>query len=313
MPPLWARSDSGGVAAALHNVGVQPHEPDQRARRAALNVSGMALLLAIAKTIVGLAAGSIAVLSSALDSGSDVLASFANFIFLTVAAKPPDEDHPFGHGKAEHLATLLQGLILLIAAIALGTHAIDRIRTPQPMESSMVALATMVVSIVATIGITRYLRRNAIAAESTALTGDAMHYTSDIVANIATIIALIVVRITGNPLWDSILGISVAAWIAWNSLYLLWNAGTDLMDPALPEAEIGAIIEAIERADPEIVAFRDLRTRRSAGVRFVEFELCIDRRVSFDRAHEVTELVKDRIRGAFPRVVITVHAEPVDR
>ena len=83
------------------------------------------------------------------------------------------------------------------------------------------------------------------------------------------------------------------------------------MDPALPEEEIGAIIRAIERADASVTGYRELRTRRAAGVRFVEFELCIDRRVSFEKAHDVTELVKARIRDVFPRVVVTVHAEPV--
>ena len=131
------------------------------------------------------------------------------------------------------------------------------------------------------------------------------------ISNLATIIALIIVRVTGNSLVDSILGISVAFWIGWNSLYLIWNAGADLMDPALPEPEIAAIIAAIERADHSIAGYRELRTRRSAGTRFVEFELCIDRDVSFEKAHEVTELVKARIRERFPRTNITVHAEPV--
>ena len=84
------------------------------------------------------------------------------------------------------------------------------------------------------------------------------------------------------------------------------------MDPALPEPEIAAIIAAIERADHSIGGYRELRTRRSAGTRFIEFELCIDRNVSFEKAHEVTELVKARIRDAFPRAVVTVHAEPVE-
>jgi cation diffusion facilitator family transporter len=287
------------------------HESDLRARRVALNVAGAAVLLAIAKAAVGFAAGSIALLSSALDSAGDAIASFANFLFLTVAAKPPDEDHQFGHGKAEHLAALLQGVILLTGGVLLGIKAIDRIRHPRPVESSFVAIATMIASIVATIFVTAYLKRNAARSESSALAGDALHYTSDIVSNGATIIALILVRFTGNPLFDSILGVSVACWIGWNSLYLIWNAGADLMDPALPEAEIGAIIDAIERADASVAGYRELRTRRAAGVRFVEFELCIDRRVSFEKAHEVTELVKGRIRDVFPRVVVTVHAEPV--
>jgi ferrous-iron efflux pump FieF len=290
---------------------MQPIE--QRSRRVALNVSGAALLLAAAKAAVGLAAGSIALLSSALDSAGDMLASFANFVFLTLAAKPPDDDHQFGHGKAEHLAALLQGVILLTGAITLGYHAAERIRKPVAIESNVVAIVTMVLSIVATTAITRYLKKNAVRAESSALAGDAMHYTSDVIANLATIAALILVRVTGNPLFDSIFGVTVACWIAWNSLYLLWNAGNDLMDPSLPDHEVAAVIEAIERADPAVVNYRELRTRRAAGVRFIDFELCVDRSVSFERAHEATEAVKQKIREKFPRTIINVHAEPVDR
>jgi ferrous-iron efflux pump FieF len=282
-------------------------------RRVALNVSGAALLLAAAKGAVGVASGSVAIMSSALDSFGDALASFANFVFLRIAAKPPDADHHFGHGKAEHLAALLQGAILLTGGVLLGSHAIGRIRHPEPIESSIVAIVTMIASIIATTFVTRYLKRNAVQSESSALAGDALHYTSDVISNGATIVALILVRYTGNPLFDSLLGISVACWIGWNSLYLIWNAGNDLMDPALPESEIAAVIEAIERADPRVVSFRDLRTRRSAGVRFIEFELCIDRSVSFEQAHDITEKVKEKIRAAFSSVVITVHAEPVDQ
>ena len=286
---------------------------DPRARGVALKVSGAALLLALAKAAVGLAAGSIAVLSSALDSAGDALASFANFIFLTIAAKPPDDDHQFGHGKAEHLAALLQGAIILTGGIALGYRAIARIRVPQPVESSGVAIATMIASMGATMLVTGYLKRNAIRSDSSALAGDALHYTSDLVANGATIIALVLVKLTNNPLFDSILGVSVAAWISWNALYLIWNAGGDLMDPALPEEEISAIIDAIEAADPTVVGHRELRTRRAAGMRYVDFELMIDRSVSFEKAHEVTELAKARIHEKFPRTMITVHAEPVDK
>ncbi len=283
-----------------------------RATRVALNVSIAALVLALAKAGVGWATGSIAILSSALDSSGDMLASLANFFFLTIAAKPADEDHHFGHGKAEHLATLLQGAILLVAAITLGFGAVDRIRNPRPIESNAIAVITMIVSILATIAIARYLKSNAVHSESTALAGDALHYTSDIIANLATIAALVLVRVTGNPLFDSIFGISVACWVAWNSLYLIWNAGNDLMDVALPAEEIAAVVQVIERADPSVRNYRALRTRRAAGVRFIEFELCIDRGVSFEHAHDATEAVKAAIHEHFPNTVVTVHAEPVD-
>jgi len=289
------------------------NEPvERRARSVALRVAGAALLLALAKAAVGLASGSIAVLSSALDSAADMLASFANFLFITLAAKPPDENHQFGHGKAEHLASMLQGVVLLSGAVILGVQAAERIRNPKPIESGFVPIAMMVGSIVATTFVTRYLKRNAVKSESSALAADALHYTSDVVANLATIAALVIVRITHNPLFDSIFGVSVACWIGWNSLYLIWNAGNDLMDPALPDHEVATVIQAIERADPSVIEYRDLRTRKAAGVRFIEFELCIDRRVSFDRAHEATEAVKRKIQEKFPRTIITVHAEPVD-
>jgi ferrous-iron efflux pump FieF len=286
--------------------------PDRRARRAALNVSASVLLLAIAKGVIGFATGSVAVLASALDSAGDVLASFANYVFLTIAEKPPDDGHHFGHGKAEHLATMLQGFILLAGGVMLGLHAVERIITPRPVVASAVAIGTMIVSIAATLVITRYLKRNAAQTESTALAADSMHYTSDIVANGATIIALVFVRLTGSPRIDSILGISVACWVAWNSLMLIWNAVGDLMDRALPSNEIEAIIEPIERADPAVVGYRELRTRRAAGIRFIDVELCIDREVSFEHAHEITERVKELIRERFPRAIINAHAEPVE-
>lgn len=286
---------------------------DARARRAALNVSGYALLLAAVKAVVGVMSGSIAVLSSSLDSAADVLASFANFVFLTIAAKPADEGHPFGHGKAEHLSALLQGMILLAGAMLLGGRAIARIRDPKPVEAGLIPIGVMVVSIFATIAITRYLKSNAAATESKALAGDALHYLTDIIANLATIAALIVVYFTGNPLFDSILGVSVACWIGWNSLALLWTAGNDLMDVALPDEEITAVVDAIERAHADILGYRDLRTRRAAGVRFIEFELLINRAVSFDEAHELTELVKTTIRDRFPLATVTVHAEPAEK
>ena len=280
-------------------------------RRVALNVSGAALLLAGAKAAVGVASGSLAVLSSALDSAGDALASFVNFVFLTVAAKPADDDHQFGHGKAEYLAALLQGLLLLGSAVVLGIRAFHRIADPRPVAATGTAIVAMLVSIAATIAIARYLDRNAVRAESSALAGDALHYTSDILANGGTIAALVLVKWTGIARIDSIFGVSVAAWIAWNSLFLIWNAANDLMDAALPREEVDKIVAAIERSDPAVVGYRELRTRRAAGVRFIEFELCIDRRTSFEHAHLLTESVKTAIQEHFPRTVVTIHAEPV--
>lgn len=292
-----------------------PHAYNARviggSRRVALNVSLAAVALAAGKAAVGFTTGSIALLSSALDSAADALASFANFLFITLAARPPDEGHPFGHGKAEHLAALLQGTILLAGAVALGIRAAKRIRDPQPVESGIVSIAVMLASIVVTVLISRYLKRSAARNDNSALAGDALHYTSDVVANAATIVALVLVRATGNPLFDSIFGVTVACWIAWNSINLLTTASNDLMDRSLPGEEIAAIVAAIEQTDPSVRGYRELRTRRAAGVRFIDFELHIERSATFEHAHDASERVKAAIVERFPGTVVTVHAEPV--
>lgn len=288
-------------------------ELSSTARRVAIRVAIAAAVLAVLKIIIGFLSGSLAVLSSALDSAGDTVASFINFVFLRIAAKPADEGHPFGHGKAEYLATLFQGVVLLSGAGYLVYRAIHSFSHPEKIEVSLIAIGTMALSTVASFAIGRYLSIRAVSEQSSALEADALHYTSDVVGNLATITALVMVRLTGRGVIDSILAIPIAAWIAWNAGYLIWEASNELMDRSLPHEEIESIIRAIEQAHPSVIGFDNLKTRRAAGERFVEFELWIDREVTFEKAHEVTELVKTMIHEAFPRVLVTVHAEPVEK
>ena len=286
-------------------------ESGLRARRVALRVALTATALAILKGGVGLFTGSLALLSSALDSAGDALASGVNFIFLTIAAKPPDSDHQFGHGKAESLAALFEGMVMLAGSALLVFEAVRMVIHPREVDISFAAIGVMIISIVVSAILTRYLNTNAAKEESSALAADAIHYNSDVVANIATLGALAGSRLLKLPLLDPIFAIMVAFWIAATALRLLWTSGNDLMDRALPDEEVEAIIEAIEKTDPAVCGYDNLRTRRAAGVRFIEFELWIERNVSFETAHDVTERVKAKIRAAFPRVMITVHTEPV--
>ena len=293
--------------------GLMFHDVRSDARRVALRVSLMAAMLAIAKGIVGIFSGSLAVLSSALDSLGDALASSVNFVFLTIASKPPDEDHQFGHGKAENLAAMFEGVVILIGSGILLFEAVRRIGQPAKLDLSMPVFVVMIISIVASALITRYLQKHASREESTALAADAVHYSSDVVANGATLAAAIASRFLDVPMLDTIFGIVIALYIASTAVRLIVNAANDLMDHALPEEEITAIVEAIEQTDPAVLGYDNLRTRRAAGVRFIDFELWIDREVSFETAHDVTERIKSKIRQAFPTAVIAVHTEPVGK
>lgn len=289
------------------------HEYRRDARLVALRVSLVAALLAAAKAVVGLLSGSLAVLSSALDSAGDALASAVNFVFLTIASKPPDDDHQFGHGKAENLAAFFEGLLILGGAVYLVIEAVNRIAKPQPVELSAAAFIVMAISIVTSVGLSRYLERNATRADSTALAADAVHYSSDVVANGATLVSMGVARFFEVPLLDTIFGIVIGVYIGVTAIRLIWDAANDLMDHALPEDEIQKIVAAIEANDPAVLGFDNLRTRRAAGVRFIDFELWIDREVSFEHAHDITERIKRRIRDVFPDAIVAVHSEPVGR
>jgi ferrous-iron efflux pump FieF len=289
------------------------HEFGNEARLVALRVSVVALLLALAKAVVGVLSGSLAVLASAIDSAGDALASAVNFVFLTVASKPPDEDHPFGHGKAENLAAMFEGVLILSGSIYLIYEAIRRFGTPQSIELSLSSFIVMGISIFASVGISSYLKKNATREDSTALAADAVHYSSDVIANGATLVSMLVARFYDIPLLDSVFGVVVGIYLGTTALRLIWNAGHDLMDHALPEEEINRIVVAIEKTDDAVLGFDNLRTRRAAGVRFIDFELWIDREVTFEEAHDVTERIKRRIREVFPDAIIAVHSEPVGK
>lgn len=288
-------------------------EPVATARGVAFRVAATAGVLALAKIIIGVLSGSLSVLSSALDSAGDTLASFVNFLFIRIAEKPPDDDHPFGHGKAEHLASLFQGVLLLSGSGYLGVKAVERLHEPKPVEASVVAIGTMAVSTIASIVIARYLQQSAARRNSSALAADGLHYSSDVMANIAAAVGLVLVKITGKATYDAVIAIPIAVWIGWNAAKVIWHAVSDLMDRALPEAETATIIHTIEQTHPSVLGYHHLRTRRAGGIRFVEFELWIDRTVSFEVAHDITELVKERLTEALPRSTITIHTEPMDR
>lgn len=288
-------------------------EQPRSARGVAFRVAGTAAALSIAKIAIGIMSGSLSVLSSALDSVGDTLASFVNFLFIRIAEKPPDEDHPFGHGKAEHLASLFQGVLLLSGAAFLAVKAVERLHDPQPVDASVVAIATMLLSTVASVAIAGYLQRSAASQDSSALAADGLHYSSDVAANIATAVGLILVKLTGRPAYDSVIAIPIAVWIGWNAAKVIWDAVSDLMDRALPAREVDTIIHTIEKSHSSVLGYHHLRTRRAGGLRFIEFELWIDRDVSFDVAHDITEMVKGRIEEAFPRSIITIHSEPMNR
>jgi len=281
------------------------------ARRSPLLAVVAAGLLAAVKALGAWLTGSLALVSAALDSVVDLVLSAANYVVVHQSAKPPDEDHAWGHGKFENLASLIQGLILAGAGVGLVAAAVDRLLGGGVPERTGLGVAILAVSLAVGLWVSRHLSRAAAKIDSPALEADSAHYRTDLWVNGGALVALLVVRWTGWWPADPLVAILVAAGVFRTAWRLIWDAVQVLTDRALPQEETQVIRRVVASFAPEVVGFHDLRTRRSGPHRFIELHLEIPRETSFQRAHDLIVRVMGTIERELPRSKVTIHGDPV--
>ncbi|HEV2856282.1 MAG TPA: cation diffusion facilitator family transporter [Thermoanaerobaculia bacterium] len=255
--------------------------------------------------------GSLALFSAALDSAIDLFVSGANFLVLRRSARPPDEDHAYGHGKFENLAALGQGLFLVGAAASLVVSGVRRlIEGGSPQETGW-GLAVLAISMLVSVAVARVLSWAAERSGSPALKADSLHYATDLWVNGAALAALLVVRFTGWSQADPLVALAVAAYVFYTGATLSLEAMGDLSDRGLPEEDLARVRAVVAAFAPEVLGLHDLKTRRSGGQRFIELHLEIPRATSFEDAHAVTVKVLRAIEREMPRSKVFVHSDPV--
>lgn len=250
-------------------------------------------------------------LSEALHSFGDVIASLIAFFTVRVSDKPADREHPYGHGKFETFAGLIEALLLMIAGLYVGYEAVLRLIHPRPIEVD-IAFIIIMVSAVLNVFISTYIGKVAEATDSDALRADAMHLKADVVTSAGVLLALFLVRWTNNLIFDPIIALLLTLWILFSASRIAFGSFQLLMDVKLSDQEI-AIIENILRTHPGIYDFHQLRTRKSGSYRHVDAHILVDDNLSLIQAHELTEEVEDRIRQTLPNVLISLHVEPYHR
>jgi len=265
------------------------------------------VLMAV-KVVVAIFSGSVSVLMEALHSAGDIVASVLAYFGVRVGDTPPDEDHPYGYGKAESLAGLAEGLLLLFAACYVGYEAIVRFLSPEPIETG-IALWVIGGTAVLNVVMGRYVGGVAKETGSEALAADAAHIWADLITSLGVLVALALVRITGETIFDPLVAIALSLWILFSAGRILLNVLRTLMDASLPLGEIEAI-EGILREHPEVKEFHRLRTRKSGSARQIDGHVLLRDELSLIEAHRITEEVEDRIRELFPEVSVTLHMEP---
>jgi len=265
--------------------------------------------LILAKLVVGLVTGSLAIIADAIHSLSDLLSVVIVGVALRTADSPPDRTHPFGHGKAENLASLFESILLAAAAVVIAGMAIGRLDAGVGPASTTLGIVVMSVDTVVVFTLAQFLAGAARKLDSASLEVHAVHVRADGWTSLAVLAGLSIYALTGWTPVDSLLAIGVSALILWQGLRLGVNAASVLLDARLPQSEI-ATIRRVVGNHPQVSSFHRLRTRKAGAVRHIDLHVTMDDDLTLRQAHRIAEDIEDRIRERFPNSDVLVHPEP---
>src|SRR5947199_1117484 len=288
---------------------IEPATAQRLRLRATYASLGVALVLIAAKLVVWISTGSVALLSSLVDSMVDAAASLVTFFAVRHATVPADREHRFGHGKAEPLAALGQSAFLVGSAVLLMFEAVRRLVSPAPIEDPAAAIVVMVFSIIVTLGLVAYQRHVVRHTGSLAIGADELHYRSDLALNLGVIATLAITSLFRVPLLDPLFGGAVGLWIIYSAAKIARLSLVQLMDRELPDEE-RARVRAIAEGHPEVTAVHDIRTRIAGPTAFIQLHIEMDGGMNLLRAHEISDAVEAQIQAAFPQAEILIHEDP---
>jgi len=241
------------------------------------------------------------------------VAAVTALAMLAVAERPPDDDHPFGHTKAEYFASAVEGALILVAAFGIAATAIERLIHPLPLERVGLGLAISVVASTINLGTARVLERVGRRYGSITLEADARHLMTDVWTTLGVLIGVAAVQLTGWLPLDPIIALLVALNIVWAGVQLMRRAATGLMDSAIPVPERERIQQVFARFEPEGVEFHSLRTRQAGQRRFVAVHVLVPGEWSVQRGHDLLEQIEREVREAMPGpTTVMTHLEPIE-
>ncbi len=272
-------------------------------------------MLVSLKLAVGMITGSISVLSEALDSGVDLLASFIAWFSLREAEKPPDEQHPYGHGKVENISGVIEATLICTGAIFIIYQAVRRLYKGGDIVSIDIGIAVMILSIIVNLFVARYVLSQAKNFDSIALEADAWHIKTNAYSSGGVLIGLLIIRFTGLNFLDAIFAIGVALFIIKVSYDILRKSFTGLVDVKLPEEEenkIAAIINSHNEKYGYLVGFHDLRSRKAGRERHLDLHLVVCKDEKVKEVHDLCDHLEMDINKAFPKSHVVIHVEPCE-
>lgn len=270
----------------------------------------LSAFLALLKGGAGWRCSSVALLASCLDSLMDVGISSVNYLSVRKAAKPPDDDHAYGHQKIESLASYTQGMVILFFAFLVLMKVFSGTGSSEAVEHSGLALITVVIAGIVNLVLTFILQRAEKQTDSLILKAEMSHYLMDILSYVMIFIVLVLVRWTGWAGWDQVGGIALAVYVGYLAVRILLQAGNELVDRSLPKSALDEM-DTIIRSHPGVTDYHELRTRKVGQKHFVDFHLVMEPDRSFEEVHEIAEGLIEKLKDRFRDADILVHEDPM--
>jgi len=272
---------------------------------------GAALATMGLKALAYLLTGSVGLLSDAMESLVNLAGAVMALSMLAVAARPADEDHPHGHGKAEYFSAGVEGTLILVAAASIAYAAVQRLRHPQPLEQVGLGLGVSVLASLVNLGVALILLRAAKQHRSATLDANAHHLLTDVWTSAGVLVGVGLVALTGWLRLDPLVAIAVALNIVWTGGRIVRDSVYGLMDAALPPAEQEVLRQLLEPYEREGVEYHALRTRQSGAQRFVSLHVLVPPEWTVQQGHDLVERIEADIRRALPPVSVLTHLEPL--
>ncbi|HEY2436100.1 MAG TPA: cation diffusion facilitator family transporter, partial [Solirubrobacteraceae bacterium] len=287
-----------------------PDAPHVKVRTASLSIasnSGLILLKAIAGTVTG----SVALLTEAVHSSIDLVASIVAFFSVRKAGEPADESHRYGHEKLENLAAAIEGILILVGSAVIAFEAIRRLLGHGSVHTIGFGIAVVAIAVVVNLVVSTLIARTARRTDSAALQGDATHLRTDALTSAGVLVALTLVKLTGAQWIDPVVALIVASSIVYTGVRLLSRSSRVLVDESLPTDEVAVIREAIEELAPRgVVGYHELRTRRAGARRYVDVHVQFRAGTSLEDAHKTAHELQDLIGTRLGGVDVLIHLEP---
>ena len=268
----------------------------------------VASLLIITKAIAWWLSGSISMLAGLTDSLLDGVTSFLNLLAVHYALRPADDDHRYGHGKAESLAGMAQALFIGVSAVLIAVQAVERLKNPEPVGAPWIGIGVIVFSLLMTVALLVLQHRVIKATGSNAVRADSLHYRSDLMLNGSILLALVLASV-GFPQLDAWFGLGIAVYILWSAIQIGRESFAVLMDQELP-SDVSENMLKLACSVPGVLGAHDLRTRISGNIWFVQFHLELPGELTLSAAHVLCDRAADAITKVYPRAEVLVHADP---